>query len=182
MRTPWGMSDSQEAYGPGITFYGTPGHGGFKVFKKLNRQIHESCRIEDGWYEEDCDWAIVAVHFPDRFPSDVMESAWKTLRNWHPKAYETITGKEIKPGESYKRDEEIFFRSHENDWVEVSHDRQEGGTVKMLAVKGGRGLWPNPKYPQGVHHPSVPKREFIVSEEEFESGWNQFGYVCEQCA
>ena len=38
MNTPWGKADSKEVVTRGIIFYGTPGHGGFHVSKKLNEK------------------------------------------------------------------------------------------------------------------------------------------------
>lgn len=56
--TPWGKSQGGYQYMPSITMYHTAGHGGLKVFQKLNREIPAAFRNEDGWYEEDCDFAI----------------------------------------------------------------------------------------------------------------------------
>ncbi len=56
--TPWGKSQGGNQYMPGVTFYHTPGHGGLKVFQKLNAEIPAEFRCDDGWYEEDCDFAI----------------------------------------------------------------------------------------------------------------------------
>lgn len=56
--TPWGKSQGGNLYMPGVTFYHTAGHGGLKVFQKLNREIPAAFRCDDGWYEEDCDFAI----------------------------------------------------------------------------------------------------------------------------
>lgn len=56
--TPWGRSQGGNCFMPGVTFYSTAGHGGLKVFQKLNREIPAALRHDDGWYEEDCDFAI----------------------------------------------------------------------------------------------------------------------------
>ena len=62
------MSDGQQSYGRGVIFYCTPGHGGIHVSKKLNKRIPDYMKDaafgglgHKGWYEEDCDWAIVVV-------------------------------------------------------------------------------------------------------------------------
>jgi len=94
-------------------WYGTPSHGGAHVSPTLNALIHDAWRREDGWYEEDCDWAIVAFHFPKAFLKDYQQ-AIETLRNWHPIAYMKVTGTELKPEESYMlREESKLLR----DWM-----------------------------------------------------------------
>jgi hypothetical protein len=69
-------------------------------------------RRAGGWYEEDCDWAIVATVFPEAFKGrdvgtttkDPLEAARSTLRNWHPDSYERFYSVTLQPGESFKRD------------------------------------------------------------------------------
>ena len=75
MNTPWGASDYREQTPvPGVTFYGTPSHGGYHVtgpaLDRIPAQFRESKYTPGypGWFEEDCDWAIVAVFIPEAFP------------------------------------------------------------------------------------------------------------------
>jgi len=98
--TPWGPADSVKRLCPGIMWYGTPSHGGAHVAPSLNTQINSAWRQADGWYEEDCDWAIVAYHFPAAFPGEAAE-AILTLKNWHPGAYMRVTGETLTSDESY---------------------------------------------------------------------------------
>lgn len=91
MRTPWGESDSSKQYAEGITFYGTPSHGGFHLSAKQNRLVPDYLRDATwgdlgagGWYEEDCDWSIVAVVFPHLFTAEDLENARRTLATYHP--------------------------------------------------------------------------------------------------
>ena len=65
--TPWGAAQHAERYIRGITWYSTAAHGGFKVCAGLNARIPEYMRDAGGWYEEDCDWSIVATVFPEAF-------------------------------------------------------------------------------------------------------------------
>jgi hypothetical protein len=102
--TPWGRSDSQQAYAPGITFYSTPSHGGFKLDTERNAKVPDYMQAStinqqgrQGWYEQDCDWAIVAIVFPDAFSDEQREHARQTLRRWKPDAYQQRFGWE--PGE-----------------------------------------------------------------------------------
>jgi hypothetical protein len=61
-------------------------------------------RLDDGWYEEDCDYALVVTAFPDRFTEKMRESAKRTLKDWRPDAYEAEYGVTLVPGESYTKD------------------------------------------------------------------------------
>lgn len=67
MHTPWGKSQYSKQYVRGIVFYGTPGHGGFRVSKTKQAKMPEALRLDNGkncgWYEEDCDYALVVMAF-----------------------------------------------------------------------------------------------------------------------
>ena len=86
--TPWGQADSREIYSGDVSFYGTPSHGGFRVAGKSLERIpdkyHGVSGYPAGWFEEDCDWAIVAFFLPELFTTDEAKAADSTLDNWHP--------------------------------------------------------------------------------------------------
>lgn len=90
--TPWGMAQRKTEYADGITFYSTSSHGGFKVSAKRFAEMPERIRAvgtfagDPGWFEEDCDWALVAVAFPQYFSGYEHFQAVKTLENYQPKA------------------------------------------------------------------------------------------------
>jgi hypothetical protein len=42
------------------------------------------------WYEEDCDWCIVALSFPQLFPADVIPVALATLQRYDPDLYKQV--------------------------------------------------------------------------------------------
>ena len=80
MQTPWGKSDDDgQSYGPGVTFYSTPGHGGFRVLARVRAQWPAALRdfpsTASGWYEEDCEWAIVVLAMPERFSAEMQQQA-----------------------------------------------------------------------------------------------------------
>ena len=77
-QTPWGTADDVHAFAEGIAFVSTPSHGGYYVSPALNaripavlrnRQFAKSALGGGGWYEEDIEWASVALTYPDVFPS-----------------------------------------------------------------------------------------------------------------
>ena len=90
MRTPWGLADNKEVIAEGIVNYTTPSHGGIKLSRERQDQMHSALRLADGWYEEDCDWARVAVNFPLYFQRPLRDgkteadAARATLRYWFP--------------------------------------------------------------------------------------------------
>jgi hypothetical protein len=75
--TPWGPAQTSEVIAPGIVFYSTASHGGFHLSAEQNSRVPLKLRQSTflqlgmkGWYEEDCDAAIVLATFPeyaDRF-------------------------------------------------------------------------------------------------------------------
>lgn len=177
--TPWGVAQTSERYVRGITAYTTASHGGFHVCPTLNAQVPVYMRIRDGWYEEDCDWAIVATMFPDAFRKHAPERAEKTLaaardtlRNWRPEAYEYFYSVTLAPGESIVKDERAFYAAHALDWLAVSAfgDWSEGvptGMVGVCARLGGRREGGLP-----------PDRWFLVPATEYEAS-RKFAFVIE---
>lgn len=70
-----------------MSFYSTPSHGGYRVTGASLERIPEKYRrmfAGPGWFEEDCDWAIVAFFLPELFTPEEIEAADNTLTNWHP--------------------------------------------------------------------------------------------------
>jgi hypothetical protein len=117
--TPWGASNGRYRYGFGVSFYSCPGHGGFKVSDGMLAQMPpELAAIGDnGWFEEDCDWAAVAAAFPRMFTADELDAAFQSLRDYHPDAFEAWSGETCDPSNSHLRAKEAFTRDHRNDHV-----------------------------------------------------------------
>jgi hypothetical protein len=74
--TPWGAPDrAPERIADGIYFYTTRSHGGFWLSPERNLEVPTSLRalrfnqpdLNSGWYEEDCDWCLVALAHSDCF-------------------------------------------------------------------------------------------------------------------
>lgn len=168
MQTPWGKSDYKKEYGMGVTFYGTSSHGGFRVVPTMNVNMPDALRIDSGWYEEDCDWAKVALAFPAFFPKKSVDDAWDALRNWEPDAYETFSGLTIKPGESLQRDQEVHQAANKNRYQCLAawgtHKQVPDSMVGIFAGRGGR--LPNGMYPKDTAY-------FLVPESEYDARGNQ---------
>ena len=172
MRTPWGKADSVSPIMEGLDFVGTPSHGGVFVSRKRNAIIPAYMRRANGWYEEDCDWAIPFCVFEMELQAHGSESAKKaiaeghhrsTLRNWSPDAYERYFGVTVTPEESYVRGKEAFAAKHANDWIVYSAtgDWDKGVPKGMVKCHAGKGL-------RGNQLPN-PTRVFFVPKEEYET-------------
>ena len=117
IHTPWGESQSVKHIADGIVSVSTASHGGYILSDERNRQMPDCLRIDEGWYEEDCDWALVAVAFPQFFEKKDVECATSTLRNLLPDQYEKHTGKVLVSGESREKDRRAWQEAHRNDYV-----------------------------------------------------------------
>jgi hypothetical protein len=63
--SPWGSIQHVERLAPGVWSASTAGHGGIKLSPARNKAIPAAARTSDGWYEEDCQWAIPAYIHAD---------------------------------------------------------------------------------------------------------------------
>jgi hypothetical protein len=146
-RSPWGKPDYGYRLADGITQIGTPSHGGIHLSRARQAKMPGYFKAEcaDGnWYEEDCAWCVVAIAFPDAFDAKSQDAAKDTLRNWFPALYEYHYDVKLKPGESFKRDEETFARESVNMFVpRTAWGDWEGttpkGFVKVLAERKADG-------------------------------------------
>jgi len=156
--TPWGSSKLATIYGPGIIAHSTAGHGGFHISADRNRLIDPSLRKDSPWYEEDCEWAIVALNFPDLFTSYERKCADETIRHSWPETWERIHGRVLADGESRSKDRHAFQEAQADDWIVISaiYSGQHAGMTEVVATKGGlRGA--------GV------ERRFLVPSDEYSS-------------
>jgi hypothetical protein len=85
--TPWGRAQSATYYANGLISYTTSSHGGFHVSWGLQRRIPSYLRTIDAWYEEDCEWAIPAVVFPEYFSLRDRLLAIETMQRWFPELW-----------------------------------------------------------------------------------------------
>ncbi len=80
IHTPWGSSQTQTRVAEGITRHSTASHGGYFLDARRWAQFREMMPTVklwagDQWFEEDCDWALVALAFPDCFTSEDVHHA-----------------------------------------------------------------------------------------------------------
>jgi len=94
MVTPWGNSDSETRYDRGLTWVGTPSHGGFLVGKAYARKhltpAAQNVGVPFGQYlafEEDCDAAVILLELPqtrEGFSHVSDAELVESLFRWHP--------------------------------------------------------------------------------------------------
>jgi hypothetical protein len=70
--TPWGRVQHQKQIAPGLVQCDTAGHGGYWLsperWQKLRALFPTQCSYGgEQWLEEDCDWALAALAFPECF-------------------------------------------------------------------------------------------------------------------
>ena len=106
--TPWGGSQMAVIYAEGVIAHSTAAHGGFHLSCDRNAKVHPLLRKVTSWYEEDCEWAIVAFSFPELFTAYERSIAAKTIRNTWPDAWEAIRGAKLTEGESWAKDRRAF--------------------------------------------------------------------------
>lgn len=91
IETPWGPSQTSEEIAPGIVRHNTASHGGYYLSPERVAEMPMALRsfkpfAGSNWYEEDCDWAVVALAFPQFFPL-VKREALATLKHFQPEVH-----------------------------------------------------------------------------------------------
>jgi hypothetical protein len=165
VQTPWGVSQGATVYAEGVESHSTAEHGGFSLSAERNERVHPLLRVRDGWYEEDCAWAVVAITFPDLFTGFERRCAERSIKDSWPDAWEAIFDVVLGSGESYEKDRRAFHEAHADDWVVVSAiaSGHQTGFVECVATPGGR---------RGA---ATEERRFLVPAAEYAVG--QFGFV-----
>lgn len=166
--TPWGGSQGATVYADGVVCHSTAGHGGFKLSAERNRKVHPVLRSAGGWYEEDAEWAIVAITFPHLFTAFERRSAERTVKDSWPDAWEALFGTILQPGESREKDRRAFEKAHAHDWVVASAitSKHQPGFVEVVATLGGKRGW------------GTEERRFLVPSDEYQIG--RFGFVIDE--
>ncbi|MGV1822731.1 DUF7007 domain-containing protein [Agrobacterium sp. CG160-95] len=164
--TPWGGSQMAVIYADGVVAHSTAGHGGFHLSPARNAKIHPLLRKDTPWYEEDCEWAIVALRFPELFTGYERSMAEKTIRNTWPDVWEAIHGCALTEGESGAKDRQAFDQRHAADYIVMSaifSDQNPGMTEVVAAVGGNR-------------RSGDDERRFLVPSDEY-ARRGRFGFV-----
>lgn len=155
--TPWGKPTNIIPIAEGITSYTTASHGGIHLSPERQEQMPEVLRLNGRWYEEDCNWCLVAVAFPTLF-IDKYEYAVKTLKNWHPDRYEKFCHVELKPGESYIKDERLFKEINKDKFIMVT----ACGSWHSKVPTGMVGVWTKRPSDDAAKYFLIPESEYSI--------------------
>jgi hypothetical protein len=93
--SPWGPIQTVTPLGPDAVSVTTASHGGLRVSLTALARMPEPVRAtgysRDGWFEEDCDWALPYLALGlDAFEADaaraaeVWSAAVRTVQRYHP--------------------------------------------------------------------------------------------------
>lgn len=142
VRSPWGKVQQTSVYADGIVFVSTASHGGFKLSRSRQAQMPEALRIQGGWYEEDCEAALVVLGLSKHFSNEQLIRATESVKNWFPDKYEQWTGIEIPVEQSLVKKNRKFEADNADNYVVISawgdwHQKVPKGMVAVLANKGG---------------------------------------------
>lgn len=82
--TPWGHADHVKVIAPGIMHVSTPSHGGLWLSQERTELLRKLFPTFNGyaglpWLEEDQDWAVDAVVFPQDFDVRSVYYACRTI-------------------------------------------------------------------------------------------------------
>lgn len=173
-RTPWGSADHVTNIADGITSVSTPGHGGVKLSAERNRAVHPDLRVKGGWYEEDCEQAIVAFTFPEetRIRPEIGYTVDKPLdehvadsnervRNWFPDGWEAATGNTIEPGQSYVRDRDTWSAAHTDDFIVTTASTDDNDPESVIVTA---------RHGNDEERFRIPKSEYQAARENPEPG------------
>jgi hypothetical protein len=99
MDSPWGKVEDGGWIVKGHCYtVDTARHGGVRVSEKVNQEIPETLRDEEGWYEEDRAWSIpfafsglgAGKYGPVESPFHSLESACETASRYYPEEYSKL--------------------------------------------------------------------------------------------
>lgn len=140
-RSPWGTIQHVTAHADGIASVSTAGHGGIKLNRYRNAKVPAAARRKGGWYEEDCEYAIPVLTFPEAFDPTHVEVARQSLKNWYPEEYTAVTGEPVAVEDSFTLRERVFRAENADRYVAVSACGSgpgiPEGMIRVCATLGG---------------------------------------------
>ena len=99
--TPWGSPQTATEIAPGIIAYTTASHGGYRLspervmtMPKCLREFVPFGGPQAGpgrWFEEDADWSVVTLAFPQFFKPEDINAALTTLERYKPELFAEVS-------------------------------------------------------------------------------------------
>jgi len=95
---PWGEVIEARPIAEGLEWVFTASHGGIHVSSDLLKRmrVQETPYSRGGFFEEDIDWSLVAVSFPDKFTGPDVQAAEDILKSAYDGKYRELLGVETK--------------------------------------------------------------------------------------
>jgi hypothetical protein len=97
--TPWGRSQHATVVAPGIVRHMTAGHGGYLLDAAATKKVYAKFPTFKTFsgvknaFEEDCDWAYVALTFPALFPAEALQVAEDIVKRYGKKSRDGVKEK-----------------------------------------------------------------------------------------
>ena len=88
LQTPWGPAQSVTEIAEGVKSVSTSSHGGYWLSSKRHAEVRRqypqfnTFHNNGNWYEEDCDWCMVYLTFPELGTDEQIFNAVRTADNW----------------------------------------------------------------------------------------------------
>lgn len=122
MQTPWGPSQHQKTIAQGIVSVSTAGHGGFYLSAERYAAMPadlKACARYAGpqWFEEDCEWALVTLAFPECFEERDFYFAVQTAKSYYP---QIVTAERIARADAW-------LAKNQDKWARGSEGTADGG-------------------------------------------------------
>ena len=154
--TPWGYADGHKRVAAGVWTVSTPGHGGYWLSTERLLMMPTELREcgtwtgERNWFEEDCDWSIVACSFPDLFDAYSLFHAVKTMMSYHKETWAKFRLTE--QGKKLEQDamalEQANLQKYEISSLGSPPDGEKGwGVTARRMDKRQRLSWVQDNYP-----------------------------------
>lgn len=171
----WGAVQHVTPIAEGIDFVSTAGHGGIVLSDDRQQEMHPALRISGNQYEEDCEYSLVVINFPQFFKPDQVADAHRAAKEWFPDQYGKWSKKTVPTEESYILRQRASREANADKYVTLSawgdwHKDVPKGMVGVFAGKGGRLR--NGQYPADCKY-------FLVPAEEYDSR-GEFGFVIDE--
>lgn len=94
MYTPWGDSQFVETIAEGIMRVSTASHGGFVLSPERLKAMPERFKLNrygtGRFFEEDCEWALVVLAFPEEFSKDQVHIAKSIALALYPSVFDLV--------------------------------------------------------------------------------------------
>jgi hypothetical protein len=150
-QTPWGPARHSNHLAAGIIYYSAETYGGLHLSKtrvlELPQPVADAVANKvtskgELWLDHATEWAYAAVAFPTIFKPHQVAEAKQTLCDYFPRDYELIYDVKLKPGQSLKLDEDVFFDENKDRLISTSavtsiYGHIPAGMVGVYARKGG---------------------------------------------